>query len=104
MSEASTRGDTIAWLLDSDPAIHWQTLRDLTNAAPAALAAERARLPREGIGAAILACQGSDGAWHRADAPEWLPTLFTFQLLRATGVDPADPAVDAAVTHLESGF
>ena len=104
MSEASTRGDTIAWLLDSDPAIRWQTLRDLTNAAPAALAAERARLPREGIGAAILACQGSDGAWHRADAPEWLPTLFTFQLLRATGVDPADPAVDAAVTHLESGF
>jgi hypothetical protein len=104
MSEASTRGDTIAWLLDSDPAIRWQTLRDLTNAAPAALAAERARIPREGIGAAILACQGSDGAWHRADAPEWLPTLFTFQLLRATGVDPADPAVDAAVTHLESGF
>src|SRR5262249_31268490 len=98
------RVDTLDWLLDSDPAIRWQVMRDLTDAAPAAIAAERARVPREGLGARILASQGSDGAWHRSDEPDWLPTLFTPQLLRATGVDRADPVVDSAMTRLNAGF
>jgi len=96
--------DTIDWLLDSDPAISWQGMRDLTDASPAAIAAERARVPREGIGAEILARQGSDGSWHRTDAPVWLPTLYTLLLLRATGVDRAEPAVESAVARLEAGF
>jgi hypothetical protein len=96
--------DILAWLLDSDPAIRWQALRDLTDAPPAAVAAERARVSREGLGAEILARQGADGSWHRADTPDWLPTLFTLQLLRATGVDRAQAAVDAAVRRLEAGF
>src|SRR5580765_831171 len=94
----------IDWLLDSDPAIRWQAMRDLTDASPAAVAAERARVPREGVGADILARQGSDGSWHRADAPDWLPTLYTMLLLRATGVDPAEPTIDSAMARLESGF
>jgi hypothetical protein len=96
--------DTIEWMLDSDPAIRWQVTRDLTDASPATVAAERARIPHEGLGAEILARQGSDGAWHRADAPDWLPTLFTLQLLRATGVDRAEPSVDSAMARLAAGF
>ena len=96
--------DTLDWLLDSDPAIRWQAMRDLTDASPAAVAAERARVPREGIGAEILARQESDGSWRRADAPVWLPTLFTLLLLRATGVDRAEPAVESAVARLEAGL
>ena len=96
--------DTIDWLLDSDPAISWQAVRDLTDASPAAIAAERARVLCEGIGAEILARQGSDGSWHRTDAPDWLPTLYTLLLLRATGVDRAEPAVESAVDRLEAGF
>jgi hypothetical protein len=96
--------DTIDWLHDADPAISWQAMRDLTDASPAAIAAERARVPHQGLGAAILAHQGADGCWHRADAPVWLPTLFTFLLLRATGVDRADPSVESAVARLEAGF
>jgi prenyltransferase/squalene oxidase-like repeat protein len=96
--------DTIDWLQDSDPAIRWQALRDLTDASPAEIAAERARVSREGIAAAILTCQDPDGSWHRADAPVWLPTLFTLLLLRATGVDPAEAAVKSAVARLEAGF
>jgi hypothetical protein len=96
--------DTIDWLRNSDPAISWQAMRDLTNASPAAIAAERARVVHEGIGAEILACQGSDGSWHRADAPVWLPTLFTMLLLRSTGIDPAEPAVVSAVARLQAGF
>lgn len=94
----------IAWLLDSDPAISWQARRDLTDSLPAAIAAERSRVPREGIVAEILASQEPDGTWRRADAPVWLPTLYTMLLLRATGVDRRDPAVESALTRLETGF
>lgn len=92
------------WLLDSDPAIRWQTLRDLTDASPGQIAAERARIPHEGIGAAILTCQGSDGPWHLAGEPDWLPTLFTFQFLRQAGADPADPIIESAIARLEVGY
>jgi hypothetical protein len=79
-------------------------MRDLTGASAEAVAAERIRIPREGVGAEILACQGADGSWHRDGTPVWLPTLFTMQLLRATGVDRAEPAVVSAVARLEAGF
>jgi hypothetical protein len=60
--------NTIDWLLDSEPAIRWQAMGDLkdTDASAQAVSAERARVPREGVGAEILARQGSDGSWHRA--------------------------------------
>jgi len=96
--------NTIDWLLDSDPAIRWQVMRDLTDASPAAIAAERARIPYEGLGAKVLAEQGSDGAWHRANTADWLPTLFTLQLLRSTGVDASVPAVQSAIASLQAGF
>ena len=96
--------DPLDWLLDSDPAIRFQALRDLTDASAEILASERMRIPREGLGARILASQGADGAWHRPDEPDWLPTLFTMQLLRSTGVDPADSEVGSAVIRLAQGF
>ncbi len=92
------------WLLDSDPAIGWQVMRDLTDASASEVDAERARIAREGLGAEILARQESDGAWRRADAPAWLSTLFTLLLLRATGVNPSEGAVQSAVARLEMGL
>jgi hypothetical protein len=94
--------NTLNWLLASDPAITYQTLRDLTDASPSTLSAARARIPHEGLAAEILAQQHPDGSWRRPDSPAWLSTLFTFQLLRATGIDPTDPAVVSAVTRLEA--
>jgi hypothetical protein len=96
--------DSLEWLLESDPAIRWQAMRDLTDGPEETVAAERRRITREGVGAEILARQGSDGCWHRDGAPDWLPTLFTMLFLRATGVDSAEPAVDAAVARLATGF
>src|SRR6185312_7372676 len=96
--------DVIGWLCDGDPAIRWQTLRDLTDAAPAEVTAERARVAREGLGAQLLALQGDDGGWHLAGEPDWIPTLYAPLVLRAAGADPADPAVDAAMTRLATGF
>jgi hypothetical protein len=99
-----TTVDTINWLLDSDPAISWQTMRDLTDTLPAAITTERARIPHAGIGAEILARQEPNGSWRRADKPVWLSTLFTMLLLRATGVDRAEPAVESAVARLEASL
>src|SRR6185503_2739207 len=96
--------DVIDWLLDSDPAIRWQVMRDLTDAGPAAVAAERSRVVREAFGAELFARQDPDGAWRRGDDPLWFPTLYTLQLLRATGVDPADPIVLSAMARLAAGF
>jgi hypothetical protein len=96
--------DTINWLLNSDPAIRWQTMRDLTDAPPDAVAAAGSRVAHEGIGAAVLACQGPDGSWHRPGEPDWLPTLYTMLLLRSTGADPDDSAVASAIERLERGY
>ncbi len=76
-------------------------MRDLTDAEPSTVASERARVTHEGLGAAILAHQQPDGSWRREGAPAWLTTLFTLQLLRATGADPMDPAVDKAISRLD---
>lgn len=95
--------DTLDWLLESDPAIRWQAMRDLTITSAEALGEERAVVSRQGIGAKILAHQLQDGSWRRDDAPAWLTTLFTLQLLRATGIDPADSAVQGAMERLEAG-
>jgi len=96
--------DTLNWLLDSDPAIRWQVMRDLADSSPEDVAAERARVAQTGLGAAILALQASDGSWRRSGTRVWLSTLFTFLLLRSTGADPADPLVQAAVSRLSSNL
>ena len=38
----------VDWLLDSDPSIRWQVMRDLTHEPDEAVAAERARVATEG--------------------------------------------------------
>jgi hypothetical protein len=58
--------DVIRWLLDSDPSIRWQVMRDLTGAPADDVAAERAKVAREGAGRRLLALQAPDGRWGGA--------------------------------------
>ena len=51
------------WLLDGDPSVRWQVLRDLADAPADVVAAERARVATEGWGARLLALRGDDGQW-----------------------------------------
>jgi hypothetical protein len=89
--------NAIEWLLDSDPAIRWQVMRDLTDTPADALAKERARIVTEGWGAQILALQGSDGYWGHDDPnPEWV-TYRALLLLRDMGLDPASDEARRAV-------
>jgi len=80
----------IQWLLDSDSAIRWQVLRDLTNAPADEVAAERAKVATEGWGAQLLALQGADGSWAgTAWNHGWDSTMHVLTLLREFGLDPA---------------
>ena len=99
------------WLLDSDPAIRWQVLRDLVHASPDIVAAQRTRVATEGWGGRLLSLQGDDGQWAggacfpaesfnwRADnqGQPWTSTLPTLQLLHDFGVDPSSDRVRRAV-------
>jgi hypothetical protein len=91
------------WLLDSDPAIRWQVLRDLTGAPDDEVAAVRARVAHEGWGAQLLAAQGDDGQWSGgAYFPEWTSTTPTLQLLRQFGVDPTADEVRRAIARVRA--
>jgi len=99
----------LEWLLDSDPAIRWQVLRDLVHAPPEVIAAERARVATEGWGARLLALQGEDGQWaggacfpspdhdDETEGQPWISTLPTLQLLYDFGIDPHSDRVRSAV-------
>jgi hypothetical protein len=99
------------WLLDSDPAIRWQVLRDLMRAPEEVVASERARMVVEGWGARLLALQGEDGQWaggacfparsfnwrDEDQGQPWISTLPTLQLLHDFGIDPSSDRVRRAV-------
>ncbi|MGB9028891.1 MAG: hypothetical protein WCC27_02125 [Acidobacteriaceae bacterium] len=90
----------IRWLLDSDPAIRWQVMRDLTDAAPDAIAAERARVAMEGWGAKLLARQSADGKW--GDEPKWdLITLWSLVVLKDLGLDPVSKQARRMIERIE---
>jgi hypothetical protein len=85
--------NVIEWLLDADPAIRWQVMRDLTNEPAEAVAAERARVATEGWGARLLALQAPDGLWGgRPWSPDYTDTFHALELLRLFGLDPAGDA------------
>ncbi len=105
---ARTHEALIDWLLDSDPAIRWQVMRDLTDASPEAVAAERARVEHEGWGARLLALEDADGMWdggacfpasYTGGEPgqPWTPTMHTLQTLQIFGLDPASEAAQRAI-------
>jgi hypothetical protein len=80
----------LKWLLDSDPAIRWQVMRDLTGEAPNAIAAERARVATEGWGAQLLALQSAAGNWGGPKEDRGLLiTLYSLVVLKDLGLDPA---------------
>jgi hypothetical protein len=88
----------IRWLLDADPSIRWQVMRDLIGAPADEVAAERARVATEGAGARLLALQGADGSWAGAAwNGGWDSTMHVLSLLRELGLDPASDEARRAV-------
>jgi hypothetical protein len=107
----SDSGAVIEWLLDSDPSIRWQVMRDLLDAPEAEWTAERARVEAEGWGARLLSHEDEDGQWAGgAFVPSdfdwrewqevgqpWTATAFSLSQLREFGLDPASDRAKQAV-------
>ncbi len=102
--------DVTAWLLEGDPAIRWQVLRDLVAASPDEVEAERARVEHEGWGAALLALEDPDGLWaggacfpgdydwnNRPPGQPWTATMHTLQTLQLLGLDPQSESARRAI-------
>ena len=80
----------LKWLLNSDPAIRWQVMRDLTEEAPNAVGVERSRVETEGWGAQLLARQSRAGNWGGPNEDRGLLiTLYSLVVLMDLGLDPA---------------
>src|SRR3954462_8707644 len=97
-----THDPVIDWLLDSDPAIRWQVMRDLLDAPESEWRAERAKVETEGWGARLLSYEDEDGQWAGGaflprdfDPREWsergqpwTATTFSLSQFRDFGLDP----------------
>ncbi|MDX6310271.1 MAG: hypothetical protein QOI06_3317 [Nocardioidaceae bacterium] len=108
------------WLLEGDPAIRWQVLRDLTGAPAEQVAAERGRVQHEGWAARLLALRDPDGQWDGgacfprrivddwragiepdfSDGQPWTSTLPTLMLLHDLGLDPAGTAARDTIARV----
>lgn len=94
---AKTRQKTIDWLLQGDPAIRWQTLRDLAGAPRQIWARERQRVCQQGWGKRLLDRQDTVGTWAGGlYSPKWISTTYTMLLLRRLGLSPTHPRARAA--------
>lgn len=97
------------WLLDSDPALRWQVLRDLHDAPAVVVSEERARVAVEGWGARLLALRDEDGQWaggacfpadFRGDFSQgqpWTSTYPTLLPLRELGIEPTAEPMRATI-------
>jgi len=104
-------GSVIDWLLDSDPSIRWQVMRDLLDAPESEWRAERANVETAGWGARLLSHEDEDGQWAggaflpsdftarewQEIGQPWTATTFTLSQLREFGLDPASDRAERAV-------
>jgi hypothetical protein len=94
----------LEWLLEGDPAIRWQTLRDLQAAPPSTVALARGLVAEDGWGARLLAHQDPGGTWAgKMYSPKWTSTTYTMLLLRRMGLPRAHPQAQRACTLLLDG-
>ena len=111
LQDYAPRPAHLKWLLDSDPAIRWQVMRDLTDEAPNAIAVERSRVATEGWGGRLLALQSRAGNWSgfpahfRPDLPKedrgLLFTLYTLVVLKDLGLDPASKEARKMIDRID---
>jgi hypothetical protein len=105
LQDYAPRPAHLKWLLDSDPAIRWQVMRDLTDEAPGAIAAERSRIATEGWGAQLLALQSPAGNWGGPnESPGLLFTFYTLVVLKDLGLDPSCKEARRMIDRVDCGL
>jgi hypothetical protein len=111
MTSRSTReiarptNTVMRWLLDSDPSIRWQVMRDLMKEPEDAATAERSRVAVEGWGARLLSLQQEDGNWGGGPwvRQSWASTMETLMQLRDLGLAPASTETRKAIDLVREG-
>ncbi|MET0932947.1 MAG: hypothetical protein ABWX56_04485 [Mycetocola sp.] len=85
--DTANRSPVVEWLLEGDPSVRWQVLRDLEHDSDAAVRSEREKIATSGWGARLLAEQGPDGRWANGlYSPKWTSTTYTLLLLLWLGL------------------
>jgi hypothetical protein len=92
--------NVMKWLLDSDPAIRWQVMRDLAGEDARVVAAERSRVACEGWGARLLEDQSPRGQWGAGEDRGWMSTVHNLTLLKDLGADPGARNVRKAIDRV----
>jgi len=79
----------VEWLLDGDPSIRWQVMKNLLDESQVTYEPEREKVASEGWGMQLLARQDPDGNWgNGVYSPKWKSTTYTLLLLRHLGLPP----------------
>jgi hypothetical protein len=95
----------IAWLLEGDPSIRYQTLRDLVRANVKDIKKERQRILNEGWGGRLMELQEENGTWSNAlYSPKWTSTFYTLLLLKQFGALNDKKSTKACKILLDKGF
>lgn len=99
MTKCDVDSAVIEWLLAGDPAIRWQTMRDVLGQSARKWKAERALVASDGWGKQLLDARDPQGTWGGGIyQPKWTSTTYTLLLLRDIGVARNHPACQAGAT------
>ncbi len=100
----TTLASTIDWLLEGDPAIRWQVMRDLLDSPTDQVEEARQLTTQEGWVKDLLDRQDPEGTWAGGlYGPKWTSTTYTMLLLWRCGVPPDTPGLKNAVRLLWDG-
>lgn len=98
--------EIIAWLMEGDPSIRWQVMRDLLEEEDALIKQEQERVAKMGWGAQFLSYQEPSGLWAGGIySPKWISTTYTMLTLRRIGLPIHHPqAHKGCQLLLDRGF
>ncbi len=96
----------IKWLLEGDPSIRWQVMRDLLYEPEKIYQPIRNQINTVGWGKRLLSHQNSNGLWANGIySPKWISTTYTLLLLRRMGLQQNNSAAQkACMILLDQGF
>lgn len=79
------------WLLESDPSIRWQVMKDILLYDEKIYNGEKEKISENGWGSSLLKLQDNQGLWNKSlYNGKWLSTTYTLQLLKIFGLNPAN--------------
>jgi hypothetical protein len=94
------------WLMNGDPSIRWQVMRDLLCNSENKCEIERKKISVKGWGEKLLLKQDIEGMWAGSlYSQKWISTTYTMLLLKSFGLSPKNSkAKKACKVLLNGGF